>query len=996
MGKYDRLIIHLKHANAKATAMPMAVVDALTTGGLPDSRSLAAWWSGNERRWVAAGFDARLEPGDVVTFTARSGTVEVPPAVPIPVWALMMNEAAVELRLVLPLLDRLGYETADIAAKVPVTFQQGRRGRKPEADFIVFDGPTHTLDTSLLVVEAKGPKDTNGNAREQAESYAFAARAPFVLLCDPHTVELWRMHAHFVSERLVDCPVSDLEARWGEFERHLQRDALTAFVRSLRPSGVTTADDFSAYEVAELKRTDDKVRDAVSRRLSGLGDAEISSDALLDVPGRGAVIVAPSGLGKTTLSIALFRQALARRHGATPAALPVHLDLPDVHLDRSLLDQVQARLEAHMPGLKVPGLRDMAARQGLVLICDGFDRRTGPDQERLEVLLRELLRDLPALRLYVFSRPSAPPRVDLPISGLEPLDTSERREIAGRVLGLDAFHFDPPTALDELGANPLLWSLLLQRWQTSRSYPDRIEGLFEAWLDGLLRRDARRLTEYRARVAALEALAEAAQSGRVSFRTAATALAAASIPAERLDDLIALGALSEVGHDSLTFEHEALADFLWARRMNSRASSELLGFATSSALDSSSFLPVFLLAMTDDRTVQTALWDRLGRGQFSAYLDALRYASATEPDDSSGENGMLADILRGVADPLNAFFPQLRPLLERELSGSEEGEGLAIVGRATPTSLAYAFRRPSVDVAPVLVGDISGELNQSWRNMGFSGLTLADGRILGLNLLKDALLKAIKGGRVNGGPLFESERMRGWLMQFGEHIDGLPAPDAPLETWRTALLPYEGLWARDLAVDDVLDGLDRLAAFGVERLAPDALDRGWTAGVDLAELATAASLHFQRTIAVYQEIVGASFSRVTDQLGTHVALPVRWRLNVTASGTDGFVQHHWMPVDVDADTTPVVSLDPNYRDDGRLTWEAVAATMESLGRETTYLRVSSGWTRLSSLEDRSPERSCLRSALRLVADDIRRLFRHAPERGRDPGHGSPARRSGPS
>lgn len=991
MGKYDRLISHLKEAKAQATAMPMAMVDALTTGGLPDSRARAAWWSGDKRPWGAAGFDARLEPGDVVTFTARSGPTAVPPVVPVAVWTPMMNEAAVELRLILPLLDRLGYETADIAAKVPVTFQQGRRGRKPEADFIVFDGPSHTLDTSLLVVEAKGPSDTHGNAREQAESYAFAARAPFVLLCDPDTVELWRMHAHFESERLLDCPVGDLEPRWGEFERHLHRDALTALVRSLRPTGAVPADDFSAYESAELKRTDDKARDAVSRRLSGLSNAEISSDVLLDISGRGAVIVAPSGLGKTTLSIALFRQALARRHGANPAAIPVYLALPDLDLDRPLLDQVQERLEAHKPGLKVAGLRDLAARQGLVLVCDGFDRRTGQDQERLEVLLRDLMRDLPALRLYVFSRPSAPPRIDLLIGDLEPLDASERREIAGRLLGLDAFHFQPPTALDELGANPLLWSLLLQRWQTSRTYPDRIEALFEAWLDGLLHRDPRRLTEYRVRVACLEALAEAAHGGRVSLHAAAAALAAEDLPAERLDDLIALGAMSQAGHDALSFEHEALSDFLRARRMNRRPSSEVLGFATSSTLDANSFLPVFLMAMTDNRTVQAALWDRLGRGRFSAYLDALRFASATEPDDPSGEGGMLADILRGVADPVNAFFPQLRPVLERDLSGRDAGEDLAIIGRATPTSLNYAFRRQSVDVPPVVVGDISGELIQSWRVLDRTGLTLADGRILGLALLKDALLKAIKGGRVNGGALFESERMRGWLLQLDQQAAGLPAPDAPLDAWRTALLPHEGRWAGDLAVDDVLDGLERLLALEVERLAPDALRRGWTNSIDPAELAPAVSLHFQRTVAVYDEIVAASFARVADQLGTSVALPVRWRINITASDTDGFAQHHWMPVEVGTDTTPIISQDPDYEDDRRLTWEAVASTMEGLGRETTYLHVTSGWTRLSSLEDRSSKRSCLRSALRLVADDVQRLFRHAPERGRDAGYSPPPR-----
>lgn len=68
--------------------------------------------------------------------------------------ATFANEADVEVKLVLPLLEALRYRADDIAAKYSVVFQEGRRGRKHEADFVVFDGPRHDRDTSLLVVEA--------------------------------------------------------------------------------------------------------------------------------------------------------------------------------------------------------------------------------------------------------------------------------------------------------------------------------------------------------------------------------------------------------------------------------------------------------------------------------------------------------------------------------------------------------------------------------------------------------------------------------------------------------------------------------------------------------------------------------------------------------------------------------------------------------------------------------------------------------------------------
>ena len=50
------------------------------------------------------------------------------------------NEAAVETRLIVPLLRALGYSELDhIVPKYPVVFQEGRRrGRRPEADLVVF------------------------------------------------------------------------------------------------------------------------------------------------------------------------------------------------------------------------------------------------------------------------------------------------------------------------------------------------------------------------------------------------------------------------------------------------------------------------------------------------------------------------------------------------------------------------------------------------------------------------------------------------------------------------------------------------------------------------------------------------------------------------------------------------------------------------------------------------------------------------------------------
>lgn len=41
--------------------------------------------------------------------------------------ATFVNEASVETRLILPLLEALGYEKSDISPKHPVIFQEGKK-----------------------------------------------------------------------------------------------------------------------------------------------------------------------------------------------------------------------------------------------------------------------------------------------------------------------------------------------------------------------------------------------------------------------------------------------------------------------------------------------------------------------------------------------------------------------------------------------------------------------------------------------------------------------------------------------------------------------------------------------------------------------------------------------------------------------------------------------------------------------------------------------------
>jgi hypothetical protein len=166
------------------------------------------------------------------------------------------SEAEVELRLVIPLLHALGYQTEDIAPKYPVEFREGRVGRKPEADFVCFNGPLHTRDASLVVVEAKKPGEALPDGKLQGESYAANLRAPLLLLTNGEQMEIWQLKATQDSERVFEVTIGDLAANRGAVEQLLAKAAVVDYCRTFHVKTILEASsDFGRYETAELKRT---------------------------------------------------------------------------------------------------------------------------------------------------------------------------------------------------------------------------------------------------------------------------------------------------------------------------------------------------------------------------------------------------------------------------------------------------------------------------------------------------------------------------------------------------------------------------------------------------------------------------------------------------------------------------------------------------------------------------------------------------------------------
>jgi len=92
------------------------------------------------------------------------------------------SEKEVEIRFVLPLLERLGYSEEDRADGYPVEQVVGVRKTKTEADFVLFNGRNRSKDSALFVVEAKNVGKNLADHIGQARSYAMFLGTPYFLV----------------------------------------------------------------------------------------------------------------------------------------------------------------------------------------------------------------------------------------------------------------------------------------------------------------------------------------------------------------------------------------------------------------------------------------------------------------------------------------------------------------------------------------------------------------------------------------------------------------------------------------------------------------------------------------------------------------------------------------------------------------------------------------------------------------------------------------------
>ncbi|MGB3317695.1 MAG: type I restriction enzyme HsdR N-terminal domain-containing protein [Sphingopyxis granuli] len=853
------------------------------------------------------------------------------------------READVEQWLVLPLLRALDYRDADIRAKAPVFFQEGRQGRPHEADYAIYYGAVHTRDYSLVVVEAKKPSEALGPGLKQAESYAFNLRAPFLLLTNGVTLEIWQLQQTRESVKAFEASVAALATHRGRIEELISREAAAQHCRQLDLKPLPQASGiFAAYEQAELARS---ANEGISRTTKGL-EIEAPALAIRSQLNGGALIHAPSGFGKSTLVADLRRAALLERASDPERPLAIEIPMPDLDASgQSVVEFAHERVRAHAPAATREAFLTALRDQGAVFLCDAFDRALSSRRAAIEADLRNLRRDYPKVELLVFDRSPVGERLGLPNWELLKLDYQQQVELTDRLAPSShiSARYSLPKLLENLAEHPLLLTLMAAHYAKTGEYPRRLGELFESWIETLLERSTRAVSDFEILRAALTAVAVATADGPISPARALSALATAGHAQADLDRLATLGAV--VATRLVEVRHEALADYLRAGAFFEELTGDPVQKAGALRIEPGSMFPAFLIEGATSPPVQRAIWRRLSVTSFTSYADALRYRGDLSRDFQTGseveQSRLFAeDLLLGFAEPLEGFFAPLAPILTRELAG-EAAPFIAVQGTLVNegSGFIYSFAPPSADDARVTVGFPGG--GHHYQDLARTGIRADGGRLLGFARLIKEIRGLIKRRWLIGGTEFANERLIArlhFLQKAYEFplvgVDGFDEIETMLEPHREQFAGNDFGSETAFYVAELFDDIAQLRA--ASRIS---VDRWWVQyspfSLDEPENAKRlAAEYWTRAQRLYAEIAEHSFPRLREELAQYCALPLRYEVRLRIS------KHHiaswyyrWLPVatwpeagaDVEISEEPISVRDEGFR-------EQAQAAFARLGR----------------------------------------------------------------
>lgn len=145
------------------------------------------------------------------------------------------TEKEVEIKFIVPLLTRLGYNDDDRFDGMPVPAAHGSRSTTLVIDFAVFNNDLESLrNQPLLTVEAKREDRLKKqqelvNAHNQAKSYSLWTQCDFFMVTDSRTIQAFRLGRGRLDElnAIFACERHELLEHFAELYGLLSKDALT-------------------------------------------------------------------------------------------------------------------------------------------------------------------------------------------------------------------------------------------------------------------------------------------------------------------------------------------------------------------------------------------------------------------------------------------------------------------------------------------------------------------------------------------------------------------------------------------------------------------------------------------------------------------------------------------------------------------------------------------------------------------------------------------------
>ncbi|MGD1809669.1 type I restriction enzyme HsdR N-terminal domain-containing protein [Dapis sp. BLCC M126] len=131
---------------------------------------------------------------------------------------LLKNEDDVETKFVIPFFQLLGYPENNRRGKYPIkAYKPGKKqGRDPEADHVYFstdDQEKQNADTSLIIVEAKKPKENLEPHIKQAKFYGDYLKSIFLVITNGYQVKVLKRPRHRIEEPVFDITTDEFQDR---------------------------------------------------------------------------------------------------------------------------------------------------------------------------------------------------------------------------------------------------------------------------------------------------------------------------------------------------------------------------------------------------------------------------------------------------------------------------------------------------------------------------------------------------------------------------------------------------------------------------------------------------------------------------------------------------------------------------------------------------------------------------------------------------------------